>query len=34
VIHQLTGQGKPSLFIGTAPGSPKAEIYLDGILHA
>ena len=34
VVQQLTGQGKPSLFIGTAPGSPKAEVYLDGILHS
>jgi anaerobic dimethyl sulfoxide reductase subunit B (iron-sulfur subunit) len=34
VIQQLTGQGKPSLFIGTAPGSPKADVYLDGILHS
>jgi anaerobic dimethyl sulfoxide reductase subunit B (iron-sulfur subunit) len=33
VVQQLTGQGRPSLFIGTAPGSPKADIYLQGILH-
>ena len=33
-IQQLTGQGQPSLLIGTAPGSPTAEVYLHGILQS
>jgi len=33
VIRQLTGQGNPSLFIGTAANAPQAEVFLEGILH-
>lgn len=33
-IRQLDGPGHPSLLVGTAPGSPSAEVYLEALLHA